>query len=220
MEVPGAPVASVLVAVRRTVRFRDLVRVGGLEAADVQMPRSGVRFRRMERDGELVVVTMRRGSVRVGLVRPAAGLEHDAEGLPRRDAHDGLREQDRRDKKKGEGPSHLAGRYRLDSGARRSVAASVRRTAPAWIRPRRGGLLQLVPMIRCNIDQRGRTIRLVLGAVLETAGLVLGALWFFEWAPGWTIWPAAAIWISGMFVIFEALVGWCAVRAMGLRTPF
>jgi len=75
-------------------------------------------------------------------------------------------------------------------------------------------------MIRCNIDQRGRTIRLVLGALLETAGLVLGVLWFFEWTPGWTIWPAAAIWISGLFVVFEALVGWCAVRAMGFRTPF
>ena len=74
-------------------------------------------------------------------------------------------------------------------------------------------------MFTCNIDQRGKTIRLVIGAFLETIGLLLGALWFLEWGPSWLVWPAAAIWISGMFVIFEALVGWCAVRAMGFKTP-
>lgn len=71
----------------------------------------------------------------------------------------------------------------------------------------------------CNIDQRGKTFRFVMGAFLETIGLGLGALWFLEWTPAWTIWPAAAIWLSGMFVLFEALVGWCAVRAMGFKTP-
>lgn len=62
-------------------------------------------------------------------------------------------------------------------------------------------------------------MRLVLGATLETIGLLLGVLWFFDWVPTWAIWPAAGIWVSGIFVIFEALVGWCAVRAMGFRTP-
>ena len=60
----------------------------------------------------------------------------------------------------------------------------------------------------------------MIGAFLETIGLLLGALWFLKWGPEWLIWPAAGIWISGMFVIFEALVGWCAVRAMGMKTPF
>jgi hypothetical protein len=59
----------------------------------------------------------------------------------------------------------------------------------------------------------------VIGAVLESVGLLLGVLWFFEWAPSWTIWPALAVWMSGIFVIVEALLGWCAVRAMGFRTP-
>ena len=72
----------------------------------------------------------------------------------------------------------------------------------------------------CNIDQRGKTIRLFIGAFLETIGILLGVLWFFEVVPGWAIYPAAAIWISGIFVIFEAVVGWCAVRAMGFKTPF
>lgn len=58
-----------------------------------------------------------------------------------------------------------------------------------------------------------------MGALLETIGLALGVLWFLDMLPGWAIWPAAAIWISGMFVIFEGAVGWCAVRAMGFKTP-
>jgi len=28
------------------------------------------------------------------------------------------------------------------------------------------------------------------------------------------------MWLSAMFVLFEALVGWCGVRAMGFKTPF
>jgi hypothetical protein len=74
-------------------------------------------------------------------------------------------------------------------------------------------------MFTCNIDQRGKTLRFIVGAFLEAAGLLLGVLWFFDWTPSWTIWPAAAIWISGMFVLFESLMGWCAVRAMGFKTP-
>ena len=74
-------------------------------------------------------------------------------------------------------------------------------------------------MFTCNIDQRGRTFRLVVAALLDSVGILLGVLWYFGWAPEWTIWPAAAIWLSGMFVLFEALVGWCAVRAMGFKTP-
>lgn len=74
--------------------------------------------------------------------------------------------------------------------------------------------------ITCNIDQRGRNIRLAIGAFLEATGLLLGVLWYFDVVPAWAIYPAAAVWISGIFVLFEALVGWCAVRAMGFKTPF
>ena len=66
-------------------------------------------------------------------------------------------------------------------------------------------------MFTCNIDQRGKTMRLVVGA--------LAALWFLEWTPAWTAWPALAIWLAGIFVLFEAVVGWCAIRALGLKTP-
>jgi hypothetical protein len=71
----------------------------------------------------------------------------------------------------------------------------------------------------CNIDQRGKTVRFILGALIESTGLLLGVLWYFGWAPEWAIWPAIALWLSGVFVLFEAMVGWCAVRAMGFKTP-
>ncbi|MEY5061601.1 MAG: hypothetical protein RIS45_1522 [Planctomycetota bacterium] len=74
-------------------------------------------------------------------------------------------------------------------------------------------------MFTCNIDQRGRTVRLVMAALLESVGILLGVLWYLEWTPAWTIWPAAAVWVSGMFVLLEALVGWCVIRAMGFKTP-
>ena len=62
-------------------------------------------------------------------------------------------------------------------------------------------------MFTCNIDQRGKTMRFILGAFVESLGLLLGVLWFLEWTPGWTIWPAVAIWLSGTFVLFEAAIG-------------
>ena len=38
--------------------------------------------------------------------------------------------------------------------------------------------------MQCNIDQRGRTLRIVVGAIFESAGLALGALFFLAQASG------------------------------------
>jgi hypothetical protein len=74
-------------------------------------------------------------------------------------------------------------------------------------------------MLTCNIDQRGRKVRLVIGAVIESTGLMLGVLWYLGMVPPETIWAAAGLWAGGMFMVIEGLLGWCALRALGVKTP-
>jgi len=70
----------------------------------------------------------------------------------------------------------------------------------------------------CNIDRRGRRIRAFMGALLV---LIVGV--WFALAPGapWAVHLLqAALALGGAFAVFEGLVGWCAIRAMGVKTPF
>jgi hypothetical protein len=73
--------------------------------------------------------------------------------------------------------------------------------------------------MQCNIDSRGKRVRLINGIVTIAIGLVL----VFAWAigsVGWLPWViTVAVLASGAFMIFEARAGWCAVRAMGFKTP-
>lgn len=73
--------------------------------------------------------------------------------------------------------------------------------------------------MQCNIDARGKRLRLINGIVLLVVGFVL----LFAWAlPGATAWPwvvTSVVFLSAAFMIFEARAGWCAVRAMGFKTP-
>lgn len=76
-----------------------------------------------------------------------------------------------------------------------------------------------VRAMQCNIDARGRAVR-------RNGGLLcclLGAAAF-----GLAIWgvsrTASAIagvvlLLAGLFQLFEACKGWCAIRAMGFKTP-
>ena len=60
-----------------------------------------------------------------------------------------------------------------------------------------------------NIDSRGRLVRAVLALLLFAgAGLLMR-----EHAA-----IALALAASGAFVLFEALRGWCAFRACGIKT--
>ena len=70
----------------------------------------------------------------------------------------------------------------------------------------------------CNIDRRGRAARVAVGAVTALVGLGLFALWYLR-GPDWLAWPAAGCVLGGNFAMFEGAIGWCAVRAMGFRTP-
>lgn len=148
-------------------------------------------------------------------MRTAAGIKRDADRMPGRHAHDDLREQDEReheaDGKAVHGAVEGRGMYRPDLGAGQG----------GWsVRPRNRGSAYDRCMFTCNIDRQGRTIRIGIGVFLETIGVLLGVLWFLSWGPDWLIWPAAAVWVSGLFVLFEGFIGWCAVRGMGFKTPF
>jgi hypothetical protein len=71
----------------------------------------------------------------------------------------------------------------------------------------------------CNIDAKGKLVRLIYGLVFVIAGIVL----LFAWAlpsGGVLAWIVTiALIAGGAFAIFEARAGWCAVRAMGFKTP-
>ncbi len=70
----------------------------------------------------------------------------------------------------------------------------------------------------CNIDKRGRRIRALAGALL----VLIVAVWL-ALAPEahWAVHLLrAALALGGAFAVFEGLVGWCAIRAMGVKTPF
>ena len=75
--------------------------------------------------------------------------------------------------------------------------------------------------LTCNIDARGKAVRLRIGIVLTLVG-IMGALGIALFGlPGGTgAWlVVVALLTSGGFSIFEARAGWCAVRALGFRTP-
>ena len=72
---------------------------------------------------------------------------------------------------------------------------------------------------KCNIDRRGRLARLIYGILATVLGVVL----LFTWALGsgsvirWAV--SVSLVVAGVFAVFEATVGWCAVRAIGIKTP-
>jgi len=71
--------------------------------------------------------------------------------------------------------------------------------------------------VTCNIDRKGRLLRGIGGVLAATGGtawLVLG------WPPAW--WEAllaVGLVLLGGFMILEARLSWCVVRALGFRTP-
>jgi hypothetical protein len=72
--------------------------------------------------------------------------------------------------------------------------------------------------MQCNINQQGRTARIIMGAAIESLGIAAG-VWWFMGGPVWLIWPAIGCVAGGWFAIMEGILGWCAMRAMGFRTP-
>ena len=72
--------------------------------------------------------------------------------------------------------------------------------------------------MQCNIDARGKAMRLINGIIGVVAGVVL----LFAWAlrtgsvAAWVV--TGVFLLGGAFCIFEARAGWCVLRAMGFKT--
>lgn len=74
--------------------------------------------------------------------------------------------------------------------------------------------------MHCNIGARGRRLRLISGILCCIAAVVLGVLAFALQAGFWGLLIGGmALLAGGLFQIYEARKGWCAIRAMGFKTP-
>ncbi len=70
----------------------------------------------------------------------------------------------------------------------------------------------------CNIDARGKTIRMVMGWIFLLAAVALGlAAWLL--ARYWLWLPMGGCFVVGAVMVYEAANRWCVLRAMGVKTP-
>ena len=74
--------------------------------------------------------------------------------------------------------------------------------------------------LRCNIDAKGKAIRLMYGVAFVIFGMLLILFWARP-GGGWLAWTVSLlILLGGAFAIFESRAGWCVLRAMGMKTRF
>lgn len=71
----------------------------------------------------------------------------------------------------------------------------------------------------CNIDQFGRVVRFITGMILFFAGTLMFMTAVPGGTAGWRIFQVA-IFLVGIFMMFEGIMGWCALRALGFKTKF
>jgi hypothetical protein len=72
--------------------------------------------------------------------------------------------------------------------------------------------------LACNIDQRGRNARLIGGMIVDLCGTALVVTGAFTNSPA-VLAVGIFLCVTGSFMIFEGARGWCALRAMGIKTP-
>jgi uncharacterized membrane protein len=73
--------------------------------------------------------------------------------------------------------------------------------------------------MQCNIDAKGKLIRLIYGIVLFVIGIIVMFAWTIR-AGGIAAWLITiGLILGGAFAIFESRAGWCVMRAMGFKTP-
>lgn len=75
--------------------------------------------------------------------------------------------------------------------------------------------------MKCNIDAKGKAVRLRAGLITAAAAVLLFALWGSGVAGEggeWILYTAMGTAAGAAFAIFEGWSGWCAIRAMGIKT--
>jgi hypothetical protein len=79
----------------------------------------------------------------------------------------------------------------------------------------------IVMPLTCNIDARGKMFRLIVGTVFAIDGVVMLLVWALREASRarWMFVASIVLVAVGSFMIFEGRKGWCALRAMGMKTP-
>jgi len=73
----------------------------------------------------------------------------------------------------------------------------------------------------CNIDAKGKFVRLVGGSISLVAGILALLLIIFGILPEniFTTGSVIGMFAGGALGIYEGRSGWCIARAMGIRTP-
>jgi len=73
--------------------------------------------------------------------------------------------------------------------------------------------------LQCNIDAKGKLVRMIYGVAFTIAGVLVMLLWARPTGSvlAWILGGCATL--GGAFAIFESRAGWCVVRAMGFKTP-
>ena len=74
--------------------------------------------------------------------------------------------------------------------------------------------------MQCNIDRTGRRVRFAWGILMLILAAGTAALGWMEIVPAAWAWGGGLLFTAlGIFGLYEARKGWCAVRAMGIKTP-
>ena len=73
----------------------------------------------------------------------------------------------------------------------------------------------------CNIDARGKFVRLVGGSISLFLGITAAGLLMLDVVPSnwFTISSTIGLFAGGALGIYEGRSGWCVARAMGIWTP-
>jgi hypothetical protein len=69
--------------------------------------------------------------------------------------------------------------------------------------------LRVTGFFKPNITRAGRIARAIWGVLVAGLGVL---------AVSWKPWVAVVLFAAGAFALFEALRGWCVLRACGIRT--